>query len=126
MVVILDFPQIVKNNKIIMICKWQLHSIYQGKFKNIANGKTKHYFTSPSSSSILKDRLVILIICESCFLYGFGTFVMNISSPNFKKIQNNHNLLKFHLSEKCKILNNSQLYKFYHINILNGDIFHLE
>ena len=51
---------------------------------------------------------------------------MNISSPNFKKIQNNHNLLKFHLSEKCKILNNSQLYKFYHINILNGDIFHLE
>ena len=34
----------------------------------------------------------------------------------FGKIQNDYHLLKFDLSESCKSVNNSQSYRFYHIN----------
>jgi hypothetical protein len=39
------------------------------------------------------------------------------------KIQNDHHLLKFYLSESCKSRNNSQMYRFYYIRLWNGDFF---
>ena len=39
---------------------------------------------------------------------------------------NNHHTLKFHISWNWKSLNNSQLFRFYHMSILNRDIFNLE
>jgi hypothetical protein len=56
----------------------------------------------------------------------FDTNMMNhIILPHLlPKIQNDHHMLKFYLTESCKSLNNSQLYRFYHmhISIQKGDI----
>ena len=143
MMMIYDFLQIMNNYEIIiiyvykihllimiiiiikMLSKWSLHSIYQKKIKIMVYGKTKHHFTSPNPASFLKDKLSILVICQSCFTNGFGTCIMNIFIPLhlLTKIQNDHHLLKFYLSGSCKSLNNSKLYRFYHINILNSDMF---
>jgi hypothetical protein len=49
---------------------------------------------------------------------------MNIIIPLhlLMKIQNDHHFLKFDLSGSCKSLNNSQLYRSYHISIVNSDL----
>ena len=39
------------------------------------------------------------------------------SSSCFDGIQNDRHMLKFYLSESCKSLDNSQLYRFYHKSI---------
>jgi hypothetical protein len=43
------------------------------------------------------------------------------SSACFDEIQNYRHMLKFDLSESCKSLDNSQLYRIYHISIWNSN-----
>ena len=50
------------------------------------------------------------------FKYDFLTFII-IKIHFLAKIQNDHHLLKFDLSESCKSVNNSQLYRIYHMNL---------
>ena len=115
-----------------MTSNGSLHSIFQKKFKIMIYGKNYHYFTSPNPASFLKEKLSLLVIClhvlRMDLAHKFGTCTMNIFIllRFLMKNQDYPHLLKFYLSRSCKGLNNSQLYRFYHMNILNCDMFYLE
>jgi glycopeptide antibiotics resistance protein len=73
------------------------------------------------SKTLISFSTNLEIICLSLFKDGFDTNMINfiIFLHLLTKFQNDHSLLKYNLSDKS--LNNSQLYRSYHISILKGE-----
>ena len=82
-------------------------------------GKTKKYCTFPNLNIFLKTFDVYWSFLNHDFKLDMihTWWILWFVFILWCKIQNNHHLLKFCLSESCKNLNNSQLYRFNYIHL---------
>ena len=102
-----------------LLSKWQFKKIcLLNSYSILEKWKVKSSSIITNNSKV-SDIFSIKVIGLSKFIDQSDTFMMYIfiTFLFWHKIPNDRHLFKFYLSESCKSLDNSQLYRFCHMSI---------
>ena len=111
-----------------LLSKWQFKKIcLLNSYSILEKWKVKSSSIITNNSKV-SDIFSIKVIGLSKFIDQSDTFMMYIfiTFLFWHKIPNNRHLFKFDLSESCKSLDNSQLYRFCYISILHNLFYHID